>query len=968
MVNPNAKKKTLVLIDGHALAYRSYFALERTGMKTSDKQPTWAVFGFFKAVFDLLKNPEIEFDSIGVAFDVSHQTFRTELYTDYKANREAMPDTLRSQIGLICEGLKAFNIPIYTKEGFEADDVIGTIATRACELGNNTIILTGDQDAFQLIKKNGCIKVLLPSKGELVSYDWDKVHEKLGVYPDQIIDYKALRGDTSDNIPGIKGIGEKTAAKLLSDWNNLDNIYSNIEKIEGNSLRTKLIEGKDSADLSRFLATIKLDVDVDFDFEKTNIELPNTDEVIEFLKKVQFFSFIKNIGQILRPFTKGELAQENSKLASEAVTPKESATQQLGFTFSNLQATPAADIKLKPEIAIIKEIITNETEFEKLIENLNSQTLIGIQAICENENSFESKLIGLSFGYNEDLKIENGEIKYENKNSPTQTYYIPLGHTSGEQLEKGVVLDRLKPILESSEQAKTFSDAKLEINVFRRHGIKVDNIRFDTLLASYVNDPSRKHDIKSQAIEHLEFITKELKEITGTKRDRIKIEDLPISIMGDYACEDMYSIIGLTGFWTKKLGNDERKLLYEIEIPTSLVLADMEYTGVAIDPEYLKQFSKELTEKLENIEQSIYELAGEKFNVNSPKQVGAILFEKLGLKPRGKKRGAQNFSTDAKVLTELSAEHEIASKLLEQRQYSKIKTTYVDALPAMISPYDAKIHTHYNQTITVTGRLSSSDPNLQNIPVKSELGNRIRKAFIPEDRDNQVLLSSDYSQIELRLLAHVSKDKMLIDAFNSDEDIHSRTAQKIFDVSAENVTRSMRSKAKAVNFGIVYGQTRYGLAGAINISPQEAQLFIDKYFETYPKVKDYMDKAIQDAYQYGYAKTLYGRKRYLLDELVSSNHQIKEFAQRAAINSPLQGAAADIIKKAMIELYKKLQDGKFKSKMIMQVHDELILQVYKNELEEIKQVVKEAMELEQPLLVPLVVDIEVGSTWMDEED
>ncbi len=966
MTNSDAKKKTLVLIDGHALAYRSYFALERTGMKTSDKQPTWAVFGFFKALFDLLKNPDVKFDSIGVAFDVSHKTFRTELYTDYKANREAMPDTLQSQMGLICEGLKAFNIPMYTKEGFEADDVIGTIATKACDLGNDTIILTGDQDAFQLIQKNGCIKVLIPSKGELVSYDWEKVHEKLGVYPNQIIDYKALRGDTSDNIPGIRGIGEKTAAKLLTDWGTLDNIYANINEIEGKSVKTKLIEGKDSARLSQFLATIKLDVDVDFDFDKTNIEMPDIDKVTEFLKKVQFFSFIKNLGQILRPFTGEDTTYDNKK--ENGKTSQNLPVQQLGFSFGTEQPALGSDVILKTKIKFNKHTVTDETDFEELINDLTKQTLIGIQAISEDENSFDSNLIGLSIGFNNNLKNSAGVIESINNESLTETYYIPLGHTAGKQLKEDFVVEKLKPVLENSTIGKTFSDAKHEINIFRHLGINISNIIFDTMLASYVNDPSRKHDLKAQAIEHLEFITKDLKELAGIKRGRVPVEDLSISMMSDYACDDIFSVIELTRFWIKKLGKEEKNLLYEIEIPTSLVLADMEYTGVAIDTEYLKQFSAELEEKLNTIEENIYRLAGEKFNINSPRQVGAILFDKLGLKPRGKKRGSQNFSTDAKVLTELSSEHEIASCLLEQRQYSKIKTTYVDALPAMISVFDKKIHTHYNQTITVTGRLSSSDPNLQNIPIKSELGNRIRKAFIPEDRKNQVLLSSDYSQIELRLLAHISRDKMLIDAFNSDEDIHSRTAQKIFDVPPEAVTRSMRSKAKAVNFGIVYGQTRYGLASAINISPQEAQIFIDKYFATYPGVKAYMDKAVQDAYQYGYAKTLYGRKRYLLDELVSSNHQIKEFAQRAAINSPLQGAAADIIKKAMIALHKKLQDGKFKSKMIMQVHDELILQVYKDELEQIKHIVKEAMELGQPLLVPLVADIEVGSTWMDEED
>ena len=393
----------------------------------------------------------------------------------------------------------------------------------------------------------------------------------------------------------------------------------------------------------------------------------------------------------------------------------------------------------------------------------------------------------------------------------------------------------------------------------------------------------------------------------------------------------------------------------------------MEFNGVSLDIQYLEDLSDELNGKLEKIEERIYTIAGETFNVNSPRQVGQILFEKLGIKPRGKKRGAQNYSTDAKVLSELAQDYSIAEYLLEQRQCSKLKTTYVDALPFMVAKSDGKIHTHYNQTTTVTGRLSSSNPNLQNIPIKTELGNRIRKAFIPTDSENQLLLSADYSQIELRLLAHVSGDKTLVEAFNNDIDVHAQTASKIFDVPVEKVTKSMRSKAKAVNFGIVYGQTRYGLASAIDITPQEAQVFIDKYFAHYPGVQKYMEKAIADAYQNGYAQTMYGRKRYLLDELMSSNHQIKEFAQRAAINSPLQGAAADIIKMAMIELYKKLQNGNYRSKMIMQVHDELILEVYKDELDDIKKLVVEAMELGQPFKVPLLVDVEIGKNWMDGE-
>ena len=464
-----------------------------------------------------------------------------------------------------------------------------------------------------------------------------------------------------------------------------------------------------------------------------------------------------------------------------------------------------------------------------------------------------------------------------------------------------------------------------------------------------------------------EWMNQEIEELIGKGKKQITMDDVAIEDASNYACDDAFVTLELTRYWNEKLDEQSKKLLYDIEVPTSLVLAKMEEQGVALDTEYLAELAKELDTNLKEMEEQIFALAGESFNINSPKQVATVLFEKMGIEHK-KKRGAQKFSTDAKVLEELAKEHEIARCLLKYRHYSKMKSTYVDALPDLISPMDGKIHTNYNQTITVTGRLSSSNPNLQNIPVRTKLGSRIRKAFVPEDKNAQVLLSADYSQIELRLLAHCSGDENLIHAFKTGEDIHAQTAAKVFDVPLSEVTKEMRGRAKAVNFGIIYGQTRWGLASALGISNEEAQMFIDKYFLTYPKVKEYMENSIQEAYRHGYAQTMYGRKRYLLDELMSSNRNIKEFAQRAAINTPLQGAASDLIKLAMIDLDKKLEQNNLKSKMIMQVHDELILETCKDELETVQKLVKEAMELNQPLKVPLVVDMEYGSSWMEDEE
>lgn len=962
--------KTLILIDGHALAFRSFYALERTGMKNSDKEPTWAVFGFFKAIFDLLKNPKINPDCIAVAFDVSHHTFRTECYQEYKANREQMPDTMQSQMGLIMEGLEAFSIPIYTKSGFEADDVIGTIVTKATKLGHKTIILTGDQDAFQLIDKEGYVSVLIPSKGELINYDWAGVYNKLGVFPDQVVDYKALRGDTSDNIPGIKGIGEKTAAKLLDRFKTLDNVLAHIDEVDGKSLKEKLQNGVEDAKMSYFLATIKRDVEIDFDFDKTNLEMPDLEKVNAFLKHVQFFSFLKNLPEILRPFglnaaeskalTAATVQAENSKAEPETA-PAPSSQQQLGL-FASVQEVN------KPSLKNERKTIVTEQELEELINVLNKQTLIALDTETTSINALEADLVGLSIAYNEQIQAKDGKVVLAEKDGQTKSFYIPVFHKVGDQLEMDYVLNKLKPILESSSVCKTFQNAKYEINTLLKYDIHLNGIIFDTMLASYVNDPARKHGLKTQAAENLDYFMTEIDELIGKGKKQITMDDVPIEKASDYACDDAFATLELTKFWQNKLDDDGKKLLYEIEVPVSVVLAKMEAQGVSLDTGYLAELNKELEQNLKDIEEKIYALAGEKFNINSPKQVGSILFEKLQIQTKTKRRGANKFSTDAKVLEELAKEHEIANYLLQYRHYAKMKSTYVDALPDLISPVDGKIHTSYNQTIAVTGRLSSSNPNLQNIPVRTQLGSRIRKAFIPENRDTQVLLSADYSQIELRLLAHCSGDENLIRAFKSGEDIHTQTAAKVFGVGLSEVTKEMRSKAKAVNFGIVYGQTRYGLAGSLGISNEEAQQFINKYFETYPKVKEYMENSVQYAYQNGYARTIYGRKRYLLDELLSSNHNIKEFAQRAAINTPLQGAASDLIKMAMIELDKNFEQNNIKSKIIMQVHDELIIETYKDELEKVKELTKQAMELNQPLLVPLVVDMEWSSSWFEGEE
>ncbi len=947
--------KTLILIDGHALAFRQYYALERTNMKTSDGTPTWAVYGFFKAIFDLLKNKNLKADAIAVAFDVSHKTFRTEKFADYKCNRSAMPDPMRVQMGLIYEGLKAFSIPIYTKEGYEADDVIGTISREACELGHKVLILTGDQDAFQLVDKNGCVKVILPTKGELVEYNWDKIYEKLGVYPNQVIDYKGLRGDTSDCIPGIKGIGEKTAQKLLARYGTLDACLADCENIPEKSVRAKICSGIDQAKLSQYLATIVRNLDVNFDFDKTKVELPDVSIVTEFLKKMQFYTFIKNINSILYSFDKVE-----HSIPVEKKEDNNDASMQLGFFSEAVNE----EINKKSNIEFDGKCISNPDELNDLVKELKEQSLIAFKVYADVKDAVSSSVVGLSFAYQKGVSATDKIMVANCEN--IKTFYIPINHSNiAEQLNLESVIEPLKSVFEDEKIKKTTYDAKTEYNVLRCIGIKPKGIIFDTVLASYVKDTNRNHALDIQALENLDYSIPPFASVENEKRKKIKFADISLEQASKYAFVEIAVVLELTKYWINNLDNQELKLVYDIEVPLTFVLADMEYNGVSVDENCLRELTQYMDKELENIECKIYESAGEKFNINSPKQVGEILYEKMGIKPK-KKRGKSSYSTGAAVLEELAEEYEIAKLIIDYRKYAKLKSTYTDALPELVNPKDGRIHTTYNQTITATGRLSSSNPNLQNIPVRTEEGNKIRNAFAPKDKENAVILSADYSQIELRLLAHISQDKHLMEAFNSGVDVHTLTASKVFEVPVEDVTKEMRYKAKAVNFGIIYGQSKYGLAKALGISKTEAENFINKYFATYPRVKAYMEGTIIEVEQKGFVETVFGRKRYLESELASSNVMIREFGKRAAINQPMQGTAADLMKIAMIDFSKKLKENNLQSKMIIQVHDELVLEVLKSELDIVTRLVKEAMELNQPLSVPLVVDVNVGESWKEQ--
>ena len=868
-------KKTLILIDGHALAFRMFFALERTNMQTTDHTPTWAVYGFFKAIFDILADKKLNLspNSIAVAFDVSKATFRLEKFPEYKANRLTMPDALRSQLGIIQEGLGALDIPIYTLEGYEGDDVIGTISSQARALGHTTYILTGDKDSFQLVDDDGLIKILIPSKGEIVEYDKAKVFEKMEVYPNQIIDYKALCGDTSDNIPGIKGIGPKTAVSLLSEYKTLDGVYQNVDKIAKKALHQKLVDGKDMAYLSYDLATIIQNLDIKFDFEGACLNIPNKNRVLEFFQKLQFYSFIKNIDKLLLPFS------ETKKACAPNLKIEYVPQEQLGL-FSTVEEN------------------VKEKEIKKLT---GHKALSYVKSIKENET------VGLL------LDFKDFEWCY-------------ISHI--DTVSKVPVVE-IGDLIQNKNIKKVVYEVKNIENI--------EGVIADVELSSYIKDSSRKHDLITQINECLKVVPDE----------------------NDYYLLCSY-LVDLNEFYEKSLDEKELKLLKETELPLAFVLKDMENKGVKLNIDYLKSIGDEIDTKVKDYEAKIYDEAKCTFNINSPKQVAEVLFDKMQIKP--KKKGKSGvYSTNAKILDELALEYDIAKNIQEHRGLMKLKTTYVDALPKLVKA-DGKIHTHFNQIVTATGRLSSSDPNLQNIPIRTDFSNRIRAAFVPEN-DDYVIMSADYSQVELRLLAHYCEDENLIHAFCNDIDVHKVTASKIFGVEIDEVTKEQRRRAKSVNFGLIYGQTRFGLAQTLGISHFEAQDLMNKYFATYPKISSYINETLECAQINGWVETLFGRKRYLGAELHSRNANIRDFAARAAINAPLQGTSADLIKMAMVELHQKLKNKK--SKMILQIHDELVLEVLKDELDEIKDLTVKTMELNQPLRVPLKVEVGWGNTWME---
>lgn len=881
----------MIIIDGNSLINRTFYALPE--LTTKDGTHTNAVYGFVNVLYRIFE--DYKPDYMTVAFDKKAPTFRHKEYDAYKAGRKKMPSELAEQMPILKEVLDAFKIHRVELEGFEADDLIGTIA-KFCENENvYPYIITGDRDALQLVSDK--TKVLITKKGisELEVYTEKEVLEKYRVTPKEFIDLKGLMGDKSDNIPGVPGVGEKTATKLINEFKSIENLLKNMDKISRTKLREKLEEYASQAVLSKKLATIITDVPVEMSLEEFKMEEPDTEKLVNLFKRLEFRKLIDRV-----------------KPRGEEI---ENTEEQIGT-----------------------KIIEGIEELKELKEQIRECGELCFKLFSDSVDLRNDKIIG--------IHILVGE----------ESFFINIK-------EKVELLQELKDVFEGHDIKKYGHEIKKDQLVLKENDISLNNIYFDAGLALYLIEPTRKsYEISQIAYEYLDKNILSEEDLLGKGKKRIGFDELPIEKLITYGFGFCDTVRRVKKIFIEKLEEyDLEKLYYEIELPLIEVLADMEFEGFMVDKKKLKELGVELDEKIEKLTREIFFEAGEEFNINSTKQLGKILFEKLELPPI--KKTKTGYSTNVEVLEKLYNKHNIIPKIIEYRQMVKIKSTYVEGLMSVINQTTKKIHSSFNQTVTATGRISSTEPNLQNIPIKLDIGRQIRKVFVPTNED-YLLLDADYSQIELRVLAHISNDDHLIEAFSKEQDIHTSTASKVFDVPIEDVSSLQRSRAKAVNFGIVYGISDYGLSENLHITKKEAQKYIDEYFSQYTGVKEYMDNIVIEGKEKGYVTTLLNRRRYI-PELKAKNYNVRSFGERTAMNTPIQGTAADIIKIAMIRVYDELKNKKLRSKLILQVHDELIIEVHKDELEEVKKILKEQMENAIDLNVLLKIDMHEGKSWYE---
>ncbi len=921
-------EKKLFLLDAYALIYRAYYAFIRMPRYNSKGENTSAIFGFVNTLLDVLKNEKPS--HIAVVFDPKGGTFRSELYTEYKANREKTPEDISFAIPYIKDIVKGFNIPVVEVANFEADDVIGTLAKKAAPLGYDVFMMTPDKDYGQLVEEN--IKMFKPARGgndaEIMGVA--EVCAKHGIErPEQVIDILALWGDASDNVPGCPGIGEKTATKLVAQYGSVEGLLENAEELKGKQ-KENVINSKELIMLSKELVTIKLDVPVDFNEEEFLLKDKNEESLRALFDKLEFNSL-------------------NSRVFGGSAAPAKVKAGVQGSLFGDDE-----EEELIMEPSALKDINTVAHTYHLLDTDEKIKDFVASVANVK-EICFDSETTGLD-PHEAELVALTFSIKSH------EAFYVPFSADFKEVVER---LELLKPLFENKDSLKIGQNLKYDINVLYKYEIKVLGPLFDTMLAHYLLQPNLRHNLDYLAETYLNYKTIHTDELIGKKgKDQLSMRDVELSKLVDYACEDAditFQLKQELALDLKPAGVD--RLFYDIEVPLLRVLSTMENNGVTINTEGLKEYESELSESINNLEKEIIEMAGVEFNVASPSQVGEVLFDHLKIESKESKTKTGKYSTSEEVLLKIASKHPIIEMILKHRKLKKLLSTYVVALPELINPRTGKIHTSYNQAVTATGRLSSTDPNLQNIPIREDEGKRIRSMFISSQYD-RVLFAADYSQVELRLMAHLSADKNMLEAFNRGVDIHTATAAKIFKVSEDEVDSDMRRKAKTANFGIIYGISAFGLAERLTISRKDAKELIDGYFESYPEVKTFMETAVQNARDKGYVETMMGRKRQLPD-INSRNNIVKGNAERNAINAPIQGSAADIIKLAMIRIQERMDAEGLQSKMILQVHDELVFDVYKPELDTIQSIVKKEMESVVELKLPLIVDCGVGENWLE---
>ncbi|KQC32583.1 DNA polymerase I [Nonlabens sp. YIK11] len=942
MTNDGTDDKRLFLLDAYALIFRGYYALIKNPRINSQGMDTSAIMGFTNSLFDVIRREKPEY--LAVAFDKEGSAERTELYEDYKANRDETPEAIRLAIPYIQRILKAMHIPIVVEAGIEADDLIGTLSKQAEKEGFTVYMVTPDKDYAQLVSEK--IFMYKPARmgNGIEIWGIPEVQKRFEVErPEQVIDYLGMMGDSSDNIPGLPGVGDKTAKKYIKEYGSMEALLENAENIKG-KLGEKIRENAELGRLSKQLATIKLDCPVTFSADKYTLDDPDVEAVHEIFDELEFRRAKETLAKI---FSKEILESTDSNSSS-------SSDSSAGAGQFSLFDTPGSGTKAEAQATGRQTLATTDHLYQVVQEGMGTklflQTLMKQTSVCFDTETtsldpLAAELVGIAFCW------EKGK-----------GYYLPIPE---DREQAQAIVDQLKPFFESTEIEKIGQNLKYDIKVLDKYQVDVKGPIFDTMLAHYLINPDMRHNMDILAETYLNYTPQSIVKLIGKKgKNQKSMRDVDVEKVKEYAVEDADITFQLKQHFTPELkaaGTD--KLFADIEIPLLRVLADMEIEGINLDEDYLSSLSRKLTEDIAALEKNIYKEAGEEFNIGSPKQLGEILFGKLKLVDKPKKTKTGQYSTAEDVLSYLAKDHQIIADVLEYRGLAKLQSTYVDALPNQVNPDTQRIHTNYMQTVAATGRLSSTDPNLQNIPIRTERGRQVRKAFVPRD-ENYTLLAADYSQIELRIIAALSEEENMMAAFQSGEDIHASTAAKVFDVALEDVTREQRSNAKTVNFGIIYGVSAFGLSNQTDLDRSEAKELIDTYYKTYPKLRAYMDDQVAFARENGYVETVLGRRRYLKD-INSSNAVVRGAAERNAVNAPIQGSAADIIKIAMINIHKKFEKLNCRSNMLLQVHDELVFDIHNDELEDMKKLIQEEMQNAYKMSVPLDVEVGIGENWLE---